>query len=141
MTYTQLPIARQLEDMWVSWIHENATGDFGGGCFWQGRDGLDFNPGYLLHEGTTSTHSDVSAQLTFNEDHMPTAMHVEIGDHWFDFVFESVAGPLHMLGRLVESSLPTPPVRSWCWIEYAEGMLSPEILDLTTERFRLVWSH
>jgi hypothetical protein len=140
LTYTQLPIARQLEGMWVSWIHEYEDGEIGGACFWQGRDDLDFRPGYLLSDGTTSAHRDVDAALTFNHDRKPTNMRVDIGGQSFDFAFESVAGPLHYVGRLTESSSGKQAARSWCWIEYADGMLSPEILDMTTEKFKLVWA-
>jgi hypothetical protein len=66
-TYTDLPIARQLEGMWVSWIHEYTDGEVGGGCFWQGRGGLTFSPGYLLSNGETTAHRDVDAKLTFND--------------------------------------------------------------------------
>ena len=139
-TYTQLPIARVLEGMWVSWIHEHEDGEIGGGCFWQGRDGLDFRPGYLLHAGVTTAHRDVDATLTFNDDGKATALAVGIGGQTYDFEFESTSGPLHYMGRLVNSSLTERPGKSWCWIEYADGMLTPEILDLTTQRFGLVWA-
>jgi hypothetical protein len=140
LTYTQLPIARLLEGMWVSWIHELADGSVGGGCFWQGRGGLDFRPGYLLHDGETTAHKDVDATVTFNADAKATALDVGVGGHTFRFDFESVAGPLHYLGRLVSSSLAEQPVKSWCWIEYADGLLTPELLDLTTGPFELVWA-
>jgi hypothetical protein len=139
-TYTQLPIARQLEGLWFSWIHEYENGDIGGGCFWQGRGHLDFRPGYLLEGGTTTAHGDVETTLTFTEERRPLTMQVTMAGQLFDFSFESAAGPLHSVGRLVKSSSGQEPVRSWCWIEYAEDMLTPEILDLMTEKFQLVWA-
>jgi hypothetical protein len=139
-TYTQLPIARQLEGLWVSWIHEYTDGEVGGGCFWQGRDSSDFSPGYLLHNGITTVHGDVGAKLSANDDGKPTSMRVDIGGQWFDFTFESVAGPLHMMGRLASSSSGKEAVRSWCWIEYPNGMLSPEILDLIGQKYHLAWA-
>jgi hypothetical protein len=140
MTYTDLPIARQLEGMWVSWIHEYTDGEVGGGCFWQGRDGVHFRPGYLLRDGETTTHGDVEARLTFNDDGKPTAMDVEIGGETFRFALDTVAGPLHFFGRLVNGSSARTPAQSWCWIEYAEGLMSPEILDAMGEKFRVVWN-
>lgn len=139
-TYTQLPIARQLEGLWVSWIHEYADGEVGGGCFWQGRDSSDFSPGYLLHNGITTVHGDVGAKLSANDDGKPTSIRVDIGGQWFDFTFESVAGPLHMMGRLASSSSGKEAIRSWCWIEYPNGMLSPEILDLIGQKYHLAWA-
>jgi hypothetical protein len=140
MTYTQLPIARQLEDLWVSWIHEHDDGTVGGGCFWQGRDGSDFRPGYLLRDGETTCHADYDAALTFDDDGRPTTMRVTVADQWYEFTFESVSGPLHYLGRMTATSSGPVPPRSWCWIEYANGMLTPELLDLMGERFHLVWA-
>lgn len=138
LTYTDLPIARQLEGMWVSWIHEYDDGEIGGGCFWQGRDGLDFGPGYLLDGGETTAHDDVAAALTFDDDGKPTALHVDIAGQTFDFTLDTMAGPLHYFGRLDRASSGKRPGKSWCWIEYAEGMMNAELLDLTSAPFRLV---
>ncbi|MCV7153481.1 hypothetical protein [Mycolicibacterium pyrenivorans] len=52
--YPELPIALALQGMWVSWMHEYDDGEIGGGCFWQGRDGLPFGPGYQLKQGITT---------------------------------------------------------------------------------------
>ncbi len=139
MTYTQLPIARQLEGMWVSWIHRYADGGTGGGCFWQGRDGADFRPGYVLRGGVTTAHDDVDARLGF-DDGVPHALHVAVDGDTFDFELRSRSGPLHFVGRLVGSSSGRAIADSWCWIEYADGMLTPEILDLTGQRFAQVWA-
>jgi hypothetical protein len=136
-TYTDLPIARMLEGMWVSWIHEDADGELGGGCFWQGRGDLDFRPGYLLNKGETSAHGDVVADLTFNQADQPTALHVEIGMEVYDFKLDSATSPMHYFGRLVSSSSGKEPARSWCWIEYAETLMTPEILDMMGQKFRL----
>jgi hypothetical protein len=138
-TYTDLPIARLLEGMWVSWIHEQTDGELGGGCFWQGRHGLDFAPGYLLRAGETTTHGDFTTDLTFDDAGKITAMRVGVGGESYDFTLDTVAGPLHVMGRL--SSAPSGKALrdSWCWIEYAEDMLSPEILDAMGERYHLVW--
>jgi hypothetical protein len=140
LTYTRLPIARQLEGMWVSWIHEFSDGEIGGGCFWQGRGGLDFGPGYILDGGETSTHDDFKADLKLNEFGRPTAMRVDVSGKFYEFALESVAGPLHSMGTLVRSSADKATARSWCWIEYAETMLSAEILDLMNAQFELVWA-
>ena len=42
-----------------------------------------------------------------------------------------------LFGRLTESSSGKLPARSWCWVEYAAGMMTPEVLDLVMARFRL----
>jgi hypothetical protein len=138
-TYTDLPIARLLEGMWVSWIHEYDDGELGGGCFWQGRGGLDFAPGYLLRGGDTSVHGDFTTKLAFNADGKITAMHVDAGGDAYDFILDTITGPLHVMGRLTNSSSGKVPRESWCWIEYAEGMLSAEILDAMNHRYHLVW--
>jgi len=137
-TYTDLPIARLLEGMWVSWIHEHTDGSVGGGCFWQGRDELEFGPGYLLRDGETTAHRDVHADLSLNQDGKPYAMQVEIGGEIFRFDLDTTAGPLHYFGRLASATTGDDVARSWCWIEYAQGLLSPEILDAAGERFALV---
>jgi hypothetical protein len=139
-TYTDLPIARQLEGMWVSWIHEYTDGEVGGGCFWQGRGGLTFSPGYLLSNGETTAHRDVDAKLTFNDKEQPTALHVAIGEESFRFVLDTATSPMHFFGRLASGSSGKEPARSWCWIEYAETLMSPEILDMMGEKFRIARS-
>lgn len=137
LTYTDLSIARDLEGMWVSWIHTYEDGEMGGGCFWQGRGGMDFGPGYLLKGGETTPHDDVKAEITLNADNKPTALQARIGGETFDMVLDKTSGPLHFYGDLVKSTAGKPIVESWCWIEYAEGLLSPEILDLTSEKYAL----
>jgi hypothetical protein len=140
MTYTQLPIARQLEGLWFSWIHEDADGQVGGGCFWSGRGGLDFQPGYVLVDGETTAHDDFDAKLTLTDGGLPEAMRIDVAGHRFDITFDSLAGPLHTKGYVHGTSLRRQPVRSWCWIEYAEVLLSPEILDATGQQFALAWA-
>ncbi len=67
LIYTELPIARNLQGMWMSWLHEYDDGTVGGGSFWQGRSGLDFGPGgYQLRDGRTTVHNDVRAQPSFD---------------------------------------------------------------------------
>lgn len=139
LTYVHLPIVRQLEGMWVSWIHEYEDGEVGGACFWQGRDDLDFRPGYLLDGGSTTAHRDVVAQLTVTDDQKVTDMHVEIGGRTFDFAMSDQTGPLHFVGRLTGDSSGRKARASWCWVEFPNGMLSPEILDMSTARYELVW--
>ncbi len=139
-TYTDLPIARQLEGMWVSWVHEYADGGLGGGCFWQGRDGLDFGPGYLLRDGETTAHRDFTTDLTFNDAGKITALRVGVSGATLDFAFDSLAGPLHVMGRLTDDGSGRAVRDSWCWVEHANGMLDPAILDLMGERFHLAWA-
>lgn len=136
-TYSDLPIVRQLQGMWVSWLHEYSDGELGGGCFWQGRDGLRFGPGYQLKGGTTTVHDDISATPSFNEGGKIVGLDVSIGDDSYSFVFDMNGSPLHVFGRLVASSSGKEAARSWCWVEYAGGMLTPEILDLVMQKYDL----
>jgi hypothetical protein len=135
--YPELPIARRLQGMWVSWLHQNPDGQWGGGCFWQGRDGLSFGPGYQLKEGITTAHDDIVATPTFNDEGKLTRLAASIGSDSYSFEFDTSGSYIHFFGRLVDSSSGKQPSRSWCWVEYAGGMLTPELLDLMLQRFRL----
>jgi hypothetical protein len=137
MLYTELPIARKLQGMWVSWLHENHDGTVGGGCFWQGRDGLSFGPGYQLVDGTTTAHADIEATPSFNDAGRLTALQARIGSQHYTFAFDTSGSPLHVFGPLTAGPDGAEPGRSWCWVEYAGGMLTPEILDLVAEQYRL----
>ncbi|MDX6364869.1 MAG: hypothetical protein QOC85_3923 [Streptomyces sp.] len=136
-TYTELPIARQLEGMWVSWIHEYTDGELGGGCFWQGRGDLKFGPGYLLSDGETTVHGDIEAKITFDDANHPRRLDVAVGSQTFEFALDTVASPMHYFGRMTANSANRPVARSWCWIEHPGNLLTPEILDMKNERFRL----
>jgi hypothetical protein len=123
--------------MWVSWMHEYAEGDVGGGCFWQGRYGMAFGPGYQLRQGITTVHDDIAASPSFDATGRLTAMSVSIGSSEYSFTFDTMGSPLHYFGRLEGGSDDPRSTRSWCWVEYAGGMLTPEILDLAVAPFRL----
>ena len=138
--YPELPIARQLQGMWVSWLHEYPDGQWGGGSFWQGRDGQVFGPGYVLKDGVTTAQDDIVATPTFNDAGQMTALQATIGSDSYTFTFDTAGSYIHFFGQLTDSSLPNRPARSWCWVEYAGGMLTPEILDLMMVRFRLARS-
>jgi hypothetical protein len=135
--YPELPIARQLQGMWVSWLHEYTDGQLGGGCLWQGRDGLSFGPGYQFENGITTAHDDIVATPTFDGEGKLTALDVSIGDDAYVFAFDTAGSFIHFFGRLTDSSRGKLPIRSWCWVEYAAGMMTPEILDIVMQRFRL----
>jgi hypothetical protein len=137
LVYTELPIARQLQGMWVSWLHEYADGQLGGGCFWQGRDGLEFGPGYQLINGVTTAHRGITATPAFSADGTLTSLDAVIGSASYRFTFDTSGSPIHFFGRLTGNSQNVLPARSWCWVEYAGAMLTPEILDLMMQRFRL----
>jgi hypothetical protein len=137
MVYPELPIARKLQGMWVSWLHEYDDGQLGGGCLWQGRDGLTFGPGYQLKDGITTAHDDIVATPTVNDDGKVTALDVSIGADTYSFAFDTAGSFIHFFGRLTDCSSGKTPARSWCWVEYAAGMLTPEILDFMMQRFRL----
>ena len=135
--YPELPIARQLQGMWVSWMHEYDDGELGGGCFWQGRDGLDFGPGYHFTGGVTTAHDDIVATPTFNDAGNLVALEATIGSDSYSFRFDTKGSFIHFFGRLADSTSRKPIARSWCWVEYASGMLTPEVLDFMMQRFRL----
>ncbi|WP_255642303.1 hypothetical protein [Mycobacterium sp. WUMAC-067] len=137
MAYTELPIARQLQGMWVSWLHEYPDGEVGGGSFWQGRGDLNFGPGYQLKGGVTTVHNDIVAKPTFNERAQMLTLDATIGADAYSFAFDATGSPLHFFGPLTSTSSGKKPARSWCWVEYAGGMLSPEILDMMMLPFQL----
>jgi hypothetical protein len=136
-TYTDLAIARDLYGIWVSWIHEEVDGTPGGGCFWQGRDGIDFGPGYLLHDGTTTAYDDVTTTMEVNELGQPTQLDVTIGGQSFRFALDMAGSPIHFFGRVVENSAGRDLANSWVWIEYPGGMINGEILDAVNAKYRL----
>ncbi|OBI98786.1 hypothetical protein A5660_04130 [Mycobacterium alsense] len=137
MAYTELPIARHLQGMWVSWLHEYGDGILGGGSFWQGRDGVAFGPGYRIKDGVTTVHDDIVAMPGFDGDGKLVALDASVGDDSYSFAFDTSGSPLHFFGRLTGDSSGKEPARSWCWVEYAGGMLTPELLDLMMQRFKL----
>jgi hypothetical protein len=137
MAYTELPIARHLQGMWVSWLHEFADGELGGGSFWQGRDGAEFGPGYQLKAGVTTVHKDIVAKPSFNDAGRMITLDTTIGSDSYSFTFDTGGSPLHVFGNLTSNSTGKQPVRSWCWVEYAGGMLTPEILDMMMIPFQL----
>lgn len=141
MIYPELAIARHLQGMWVSWLHEYADGTLGGGCFWQGRQGTTFGPGYQFKDGLTTAHDDIRAEPTFDGSGRLVALDAFVGSDVYSFGFHTAGSPIHYFGRLTHSSSGKAPARSWCWVEYAAGMLTPEILDLLVDRFRLARAH
>ncbi|OBG22634.1 hypothetical protein A5765_01430 [Mycolicibacterium celeriflavum] len=135
--YPELPVVRQLQGMWVSWLHEYDDGQWGGGSFWQGRDDLEFGPGYQLKDGVTTAHNDIVATPTFNDDGKLTALETTIGSDSYTFKFDTAGSYIHYFGKLTHSSSLKHPARSWCWVEYAGDMLTPEVLDMMMQQFRL----
>ncbi len=135
--YPELPIARHLQGMWVSWLDDYGDGNVGGGSFWQGKDGREFGPGYQIKDGITTLHKDIEANANFDEAGRMTDLDASIGADSYSFTFETSGSPIHFFGPLTQSSRGTLPERSWCWVEYAGGMLTPEILDMTLLPFRL----
>lgn len=135
--YPELAIARHLQGMWVSWLHEYPDGQWGGGCFWQGRDAVPFGPGYHVTNGVTTAYDDITATPTFDDAGKLTRLEAEIGSDSYTFTFDTAGSYIHYFGRLTASSAGKVPARSWCWVEYAGGLLTPDILDLTMASFRL----
>lgn len=135
--YPELPIARQLQGMWVSWLHEYVDGEWGGGSFWQGRAGLPFGPGYHVKSGVTTAHPDIVATPTFNSDGKLTGLEATIGTDSYAFAFDTAGSYVHYFGRLTDGPDGRRPARSWCWVEYTGGLLGPEILDMVMQQYRL----
>ncbi|MGV0770651.1 hypothetical protein [Mycobacterium syngnathidarum] len=135
--YPELPIARHLQGMWVSWMHEYPDGQWGGGCFWQGRDGVAFGPGYQVVDGLTTAYDDITATPTFDDAGKLTSLDTRIGADTNTFTFDTSGSYIHYFGRLAASSSGRVPSRSWCWVEYAGALLTPEILDMVMTPFDL----
>ncbi len=136
--FTETPIPRQLQGMWVSWLHEYEDGELGGGCFWQGRGGLNFGPGYQTKKGVTTVHDDIVATPTFNAENKLSGLDVLIDGDSYQFVLDTMGSPLHYFGSMISTSLGEPPAKSWCWIEYAGFMPSGEVFDEALKRFQIV---
>jgi hypothetical protein len=136
-TYTDLAIARDLYGMWVSWIHEYDDGTHGGGCFWQGRGGIEFGPGYLLEAGTTTAHADITTTVELDDAAQLTQLEVEIGGESFGMDFTMAGSPIHFFGEVTRSSTPGEIVRSWCWAEHPGGMINGDILDIVNQKYSL----
>lgn len=134
--YPELPIVRELQGMWVSWMQEYDDGQWGGGCFWQGRDGRAFGPGYHVVDGVTTAYDDIVATPTFSEDGKLARLEATIGSDTYTFDFDRAGSFVHYFGQLTSSSIK-PPARSWCWVEYAGGMINGAIMDLIMQRFAL----
>lgn len=137
MVYPQLPIGRQLQGMWVSWVHQFGDGQWGGGCFWQGRDGLAFGPGYHVSNGVTTAHDDVIATAQFNETGQIVALRAMIGTDTYEFTFDTAGSYIHVFGRVSAHPSGRVPTRSWCWVEHAGSMLTAETLDMLMTKFDL----
>ncbi len=135
--YTELPIARDLQGMWVSYLHEYGDGTLGGGSFWQGRDERPFGPGYSFEDGVTTTHDDIVATPGFTPEGKQSTLEAHLGPDTYSFTFNAQGSPLHYFGTLDKAPSGKGLSRSWCWIEYAGGMLTPEILDLIMQQYRL----
>lgn len=136
-TYIDLAVARDLYGMWASWVHERANGELGGGCFWQGRDGIDFGPGYLLHAGTTTAYDDITATTDLTDDGKPRRLDVKIGGQSYRMDLTMSGSPIHFFGTIGDSSSSDDIVKSWVWIEYPGGMINAEILDAVARHYRL----
>ena len=136
-TYIDLAIARDLYGMWVSWIHEYADGEFGGGCFWQGRDGIDFGPGYLLDRGITTAYSDVTTKSEVVDGYKLARLDVNIGGQDFGMDFTMAGSPIHYFGTIDHASSGKEITKSWCWAESPSGMVNAEILDLVAQQYKV----
>ena len=135
--YTELPIVRHLQGMWVSWLHEFADGELGGGSFWQGRDSVSFGPGYQLKSGATTVHKDVVARPTFSDAGKLIALDTSMGSDTYTMSFDSSGSPLHTFGPLTATSSGRSIARSWCWSEYGGGLITPDLLDMATQAYAL----
>lgn len=137
MVYPQLPIGRRLQGLWVSWVHQFDDGQWGGGCFWQGRNGLSFGPGYHVVNGVTTAHDAVEATTLFNEAGQVVALTATIGGDAYEFTFDTAGSYIHFFGRLTAHPSGRVPARSWCWVEYAGSMLTAEALDTVLSKSEL----
>jgi hypothetical protein len=135
--YCELPFLGRLQSMWVSWLSEDAAGNFGGGCFWQGRKGWGtFGPGYVLKNGVTSVYKDIAAAPTLHGTRM-SALEVRAGNDVYDMDFTMAQSPLHSIGKVARTSFSKAPQKSWCFSEYTGEIMSPEIVALMLKRYDL----
>ena len=74
------------------------------------------------------------ATPTFDDAGKLIALEASIGSDTYSFEFDTGGSYIHFFGRLADSSSGKRPARSWCWVEYAGAMLTPEILDLIMQR-------
>ena len=96
-----------------------------------------FGPGYPVKDGVTTAYDDIAATPTFNDDGKLVKLDATIGSDSYTFEFDTTGSYIHYFGQLTDSSIGRTPARSWCWVEYAGGMLTPEILDFMMQRFQL----
>ncbi len=75
--------------MWVSWLYYDGDGNFGGGSFWQGKDGREFGPGYQIEDRITTVHHDVVATPSFAEAGRMTDLDAAIGPDSYSLTFET----------------------------------------------------
>lgn len=136
--WTETAIPRLIQSLWVSWVHQFDDGEMGGGCFWQGRKGLAFGPGYQVRNGVTTVHDDIVANLSFDDDNHMKAIDVTIGGNSYRFETESKSSRMHYIARLADSSLGRKPVKSWCWIEYSGSFMTGDSLDEALKPFAIV---
>jgi hypothetical protein len=136
--WTETAIPRLIQGMWVSWVHEFEDGEVGGGCFWQGRKGLAFGPGYQVRNGVTTVHDDIVANPTFDADNNMVTLEVTIGGESYRFETESKSSRMHYVVRLVDSSLGRKPVKSWGWIEHSGSFMTGDHLDEMMRPFKIV---
>jgi hypothetical protein len=140
-TYMELPLVRQLEGKWFSWIHEYADGELGGGCVWQGRDDLNFRPGYMMNRGITTAHKDADITLEKNENGQPRELRLEMGGEWFEFNLHTISSVTQYFGNLTASSPGKQIVKSWCWLEHLDGLVTEQIFESKDTRFKLARRH
>lgn len=88
--------------------------------------------------GVTTVHDDVVAVPGFDGDGNIVSMDVTMGADCYSFVFDTKGSPYHVFGHLVNDPSGRQPTRSWCWVEYESGLMTPEIFDLIMKPFRLV---
>ena len=136
-TYIDLAIARDLYGMWVSWIHEYADGGYGGGCFWQGRDGIEFGPGYLLDGGTTTAYDDITTTSEVVDGYKLARLDVHIGGQDLRMDFTMAGSPIHYFGKITAASSGREITKSWCWAEHPGGMVNAEVLDVVSQKYRV----
>ncbi len=136
--WTETAIPRLIQGMWVSWIHEFEDRETGGGCFWQGRKGLAFGPGYQVKSGVTTVHDDIAAKPSFDADNHIKMLDVTIGETSYRFETVSMSSRIHYAARLVDSSLERQPVKSWCWIEHTGSFMTGDHLDEALRPLRIV---
>ena len=104
--------------------------------FWQACS--DENTIVNLHIGSSSSVVITSVDAPVECEGVRIGAHgdvecrqIDLTEHHLYEPVDTAGSSIHFFGRLTDSSGGKKAARSWCWIEWAPGLMTPEILDFT----------